>query len=201
MEHSPGPSICSPSVGLCVCLSVRKVYCGKTAEWIWMPFRVMRGVGWVMGVLDRVVVVEGQGGVLGGEFGASHWNQWGHCWIVVHERRAVLKLLWGHVISCVCSCTTSTSDKHHRSYQTVSPASAASGRYQLRSTGSAVYALPRTRTRFGKRGFFYSGPAAQTPFWPSRHYWHQYIYKTTQECPFYRAYHWLYTVGIPGRVV
>jgi len=41
-----------------------------------------------------------------------------------------------------------------------STVSAASGRYQLRSTGSAVYVLPRTRTRFGERGFFYSGPAA-----------------------------------------
>jgi len=28
------------------------------------------------------------------------------------------------------------------------------------STGSAVYILPGTRTRFGERGFFYSGPAA-----------------------------------------
>jgi len=37
---SPGPS---------VCLSVRKVYCGKTAEQIRMPFGVMSGVGrgWV----------------------------------------------------------------------------------------------------------------------------------------------------------
>jgi len=39
-------------------------------------------------------------------------------------------------------------------------ASAASDRYQLRSTGSDVYVLPRTRTRFGERGFLYSGPAA-----------------------------------------
>ena len=42
----------------------------------------------------------------------------------------------------------------------VSTVSAASGRYRLRSTGSAAYFLPRTRTKFGKRGFFYSGPAA-----------------------------------------
>ena len=42
----------------------------------------------------------------------------------------------------------------------VSTVSAASGRYRLRSTGSAVYVLPRTRTRFEERGFFYSGPAA-----------------------------------------
>ena len=38
--------------------------------------------------------------------------------------------------------------------------SAASGRYQLRSTGSAAYVLRRTRTKFGECGFFYSGPAA-----------------------------------------
>jgi len=43
---------------------------------------------------------------------------------------------------------------------TVSTVSAVSGRYLLRLTGSAVYVLPRTRTRFGEHGFFYSGPAA-----------------------------------------
>jgi len=42
----------------------------------------------------------------------------------------------------------------------ISTVSAASGRYWLRSAGSAFYVLPRTRTRFGERGFFYSGPAA-----------------------------------------
>jgi len=42
----------------------------------------------------------------------------------------------------------------------VSTVSAASGRYRLRSTGSEAYILPRTRTRFGEHGFFYSGPAA-----------------------------------------
>ena len=42
----------------------------------------------------------------------------------------------------------------------VSTVSAASGRYRLRSTGSEAYILPRTRRRFGERGFFYSGPAA-----------------------------------------
>jgi len=40
----------------------------------------------------------------------------------------------------------------------VSTVSAASGRYRLRSTGSAAYVLPRTK--FGERGFFDSGPAA-----------------------------------------
>ena len=38
--------------------------------------------------------------------------------------------------------------------------SALSGRYRLRLTGSVDYVLPRTRTRFGERGFSYCGPAA-----------------------------------------
>jgi len=42
----------------------------------------------------------------------------------------------------------------------VSKVSAVSGRYRLRSTGSADYVLPRTRTRFGEQGFSYRGPAA-----------------------------------------
>ena len=42
----------------------------------------------------------------------------------------------------------------------VSTVSAASSRYRLGSIGSAAYVLPRTRTKFGERGFFYSGPAA-----------------------------------------
>ena len=42
----------------------------------------------------------------------------------------------------------------------VSTVSTASGRYRLMSTGSEAYILPRTRTRFGERGFFYSDPAA-----------------------------------------
>jgi len=35
-----------------------------------------------------------------------------------------------------------------------------SGRYQLRSTQRFTLELPRTRTRFGERGFFWSCPAA-----------------------------------------
>jgi len=37
---------------LCVSVCVRKVYCGKTADWIRMPFRMVSGVGLGMGVLD-----------------------------------------------------------------------------------------------------------------------------------------------------
>ena len=36
-----------------VCLSVRKVHCGKMADWIRMPFGAVSGVGWGMGVLDE----------------------------------------------------------------------------------------------------------------------------------------------------
>ena len=51
-DLSPRPS---------VCVSVRKVYCGKTADWIWMPFGVVSGVRLGMGVFDGVVIVEGKG--------------------------------------------------------------------------------------------------------------------------------------------
>ena len=43
-----------------VCLSVRKVYCGKTADWIRMPFRMVNEVCRGMGVLDGVVIVKGK---------------------------------------------------------------------------------------------------------------------------------------------
>jgi len=64
---------------LSVC--VRKVYCGKTADWIRVPFGVVRGVGRGMGVLDG----SGDHRRGRGRFGASHYNQWG--------LRALLKLL------------------------------------------------------------------------------------------------------------
>jgi len=38
---------------VCACVCVRKVYCGKTADCIRMPFGVVSGVGLGMGVLDR----------------------------------------------------------------------------------------------------------------------------------------------------
>jgi len=59
-EHFPGPSVCR-SVGRSVC----KVYCGKTANWIWMSFGVVSGVGRRIGVLDGVVIGKGEGSVLG----------------------------------------------------------------------------------------------------------------------------------------
>jgi len=41
------------SVCVLVCVSVRKVYCGKTADWIRMQFGMVSGVGRGMGVLDE----------------------------------------------------------------------------------------------------------------------------------------------------
>ena len=68
----------------------------------------------------------------------------------------------------------------------VSTVSAASSRNRLRSTCSAVYILPRTRNKFGERGFFYwSSCLEHSSIWPSQHYWHEYIQKTTQECTFW----------------
>jgi len=57
------------SVCLSVDLSARKVYSGKTAGWIRMPFEMVSGVGRGMGVLDGVVIIEGEGAVLWVNFG------------------------------------------------------------------------------------------------------------------------------------
>ena len=40
------------SVCLFVCRSVWKVYCGKTADWIWKLLGLVSGAGRKMGVLD-----------------------------------------------------------------------------------------------------------------------------------------------------
>jgi len=45
-----GTGLVSPRAS--ICLSVRRVYCGKTAEWIRIPFGVVSGVDRGMGVLD-----------------------------------------------------------------------------------------------------------------------------------------------------
>jgi len=49
------------SVCVSVCLSVHKVYCGKTADWIQMPFGVVSGVDRGM----RVEIIEGEGHLWG----------------------------------------------------------------------------------------------------------------------------------------
>jgi len=59
-------SVC---VCMCVGLSVQKVYCDKTADWIRVPFGMVSGIGRGMGVLDEVVIVEGEEAVLEVNFG------------------------------------------------------------------------------------------------------------------------------------
>jgi len=54
---------------LSVCLSVRKVYCDKMADWIRMPSGVMSGVGRGISVLDGVVIVEREGALFGVNLG------------------------------------------------------------------------------------------------------------------------------------
>jgi len=61
-----------PPVGRSVCLSVRKVYYGKMAEWIQMVFGMVSGVGRGLGVLDGGGYCRRGRGSLGGEFGAFH---------------------------------------------------------------------------------------------------------------------------------
>jgi len=50
---------------LSVWWSVRRVYCDKTADWIWMQFRMLSVVGRGMGVLHGVEIVEGGRGSFG----------------------------------------------------------------------------------------------------------------------------------------
>ena len=52
------------SVCLSVGLSNWKVYCGKTADWIRMPFGMVNGVGREVSVLDGVVIIKKEGAVL-----------------------------------------------------------------------------------------------------------------------------------------
>ena len=50
------------------------MYCGKTAEWIQMPFGMMSGVGQGMGVLDRGGYHQRGRDSFGIEFATSHCN-------------------------------------------------------------------------------------------------------------------------------
>jgi len=69
-----------PSVGrsvcLSVCLSVRKVYCDKTADWIRMPFGMVSGVGRWLGVLDG----DGGGDRRRGRAVLVRFQVRGRCW-------------------------------------------------------------------------------------------------------------------------
>jgi len=79
---------------LSVGLSVRRVYCGETADWICMSFRVVSGViGRGMGFLD------------GGKRGAS---QRGLCGVVILDcegwRRGSSQIILGFFVSFLTAC-------------------------------------------------------------------------------------------------
>ena len=94
----------------------------------------------------------------------------------------------------VCSCITSTLDKHHNTCQTVYPqfphsvADTGWGRLAQR-----IRVLPRTRTRFGERGFSYCGPAAWNTYPPNLHdITDTGTFRKRLKSELYdRAYHWL----------
>jgi len=73
------------SVGQSVCLSVRKLYCSKMADWIRMPFGVVCEVSWEIGVLDGGNDHQTGRGSFGGKCGVSHCNRRGLCCIVVRK--------------------------------------------------------------------------------------------------------------------
>jgi len=58
-----------------------------------MPLGVVSGVGRDMGVLDGSGDRRRERGSFGGEFGASHCNQWGLC------DAALPKLLWAGLVT------------------------------------------------------------------------------------------------------
>jgi len=68
---------------LSVCLSVQWANCGKTADWIWMPFGVMSGVSQWMSVLDGGGDCQRERGSFENKCVASHCNQWGLCGAVM----------------------------------------------------------------------------------------------------------------------
>ena len=70
---SPIPCVVALPIHLSVYLSVRKVYCGKTADWIRMPFAVVSGVGREMCILDGATCPKGRAGL---GFFRSHWFEW-----------------------------------------------------------------------------------------------------------------------------
>jgi len=83
--------------GLCDGLYVWKVYCGKMADWIRMPFWMVSGVSRGMGLLDGVGDCRRVRSSFDGEFGVSHCNQWGLCSIVVSKcvnRSSCRRLGW-----------------------------------------------------------------------------------------------------------
>jgi len=69
------------------------VYCGKTADWIRVPFGVQTLACRGMGVLDGGGDRQRERGSYWGKCGTSRGNKWGLCYVVLRKRRALPKLL------------------------------------------------------------------------------------------------------------
>ena len=70
-------------VHLMVGLSFRRAYCGKTADWIWMPFGAVSVVGRGTGVLDGGPDRRRRRGSFGDRRGLNHCLMVG--WQVLHD--------------------------------------------------------------------------------------------------------------------
>jgi len=78
------------------------VYCGKTADWIWIPFGVVSGVGRGMGILDMGGDRRRGRGIFGGKCEASHCNRCRLCCVVIlcreGWRRGSSKITSGYLV-------------------------------------------------------------------------------------------------------
>jgi len=90
-----------------MCQSVQKVYCGKTADLIWMQFQfgVVSGVSRGMDELDGGGDRQRGRGSSGSKCGGSHCNQWGlaHFSAIRGYDASLPKLLWDFLLF-VCYC-------------------------------------------------------------------------------------------------
>ena len=83
-------------------LKIYRVYCGKTADWIRMPFGVVSGIGRGRGVLHGWWSSKGMDS-FGDKCGTSHCNQWGLCGVVIlcreGRRRGFSQITLGFLVS------------------------------------------------------------------------------------------------------
>ena len=92
-------SVCA-SVGRSVC----PVHCGKTADWIRMPFGVIGRTGPGIRQLTGFGDPSTGRGTFGGKFGTHHCNQWGLYGVRMRQRRdaALFPNYFGETCSSSC---------------------------------------------------------------------------------------------------
>jgi len=99
------------------CLCVRKVYCGKTTNWIRMPFGVVSRVSQGRGVLDGSGDCRRRRVSFGGKCGTSYWNQWGLCGVVIlcHEgwQRSFSQITLGFLVHTASKLVSDVAGEVH----------------------------------------------------------------------------------------